>query len=122
MYDKENSSPGYVETVASSKKKTKEHVNFKQLVPAHILENSSKLEALLKSYYTFMNMEEFIYQQTKVFTDVVLDGKAVFRISDPENNNDEFFTDENGTESTLIVTAADGTQTVIQLPIGDFSF
>ena len=115
MYDKENSSPGYVETVASSKKKTKEHVNFKQLVPAHILENSSKLEALLKSYYTFMNMEEFIYQQTKVFTDVVLDGKAVFRISDPENNNDEFFTDENGTESTLIVTAADGTQTVITL-------
>ena len=66
--DHEYSSPGYVESVVSSKKKTKEHINYKQLVPAHILENSSKLEALMKSYYTFMNMEEFIYEQTKTFT------------------------------------------------------
>ena len=115
MYDKEQSSPGYVETVVSSKKKTKEHINFEQLVPSHILENSSKLEALMKSYYTFMNMNEFIYQQTKIFTDVVLDGKAVFRISDPEQNNDEFFTDENGTESTLVITDTDGTTTNISL-------
>jgi hypothetical protein len=114
-YDSEYSSPGYVETVASSKKKTKEHINFKQLVPSHILENSSKLEALMKSYYTFMNMEEFIYSQTKTFTDVVLDGKAAFRISDPNNENDEFFTDETGAESTLIITDTDGTTTTISL-------
>jgi hypothetical protein len=99
----EYSSPGYVETVVSSKKKTKEHINYKQLVPAHILENSSQLEALMKSYYTFMNMEEFIYEQTKTFTDVVLDGKARFRISDPKNENDEFFTDETGESSTLLI-------------------
>ena len=110
-YDSEYSSPGYVETVASSKKKTKEHINFKQLVPSHILENASKLEALMKSYYTFMNLEEFIYSQTKTFTDVVLDNKAVFRISDPKNENDEFFTDETGAESTLVITDTDGTTT-----------
>ena len=115
MYDKDNSSPGYVESVVSSKKKTKEHINFKQLVPGHILENSAKLEALMKSYYTFMNMNEFIYQQTKTFTDVVLDDKAVFRISDPEQSNDEFFTDETGAESTLVITDTDGTTTSISL-------
>lgn len=114
-YDSEYSSPGYVETVASSKKKTKEHINFKQLVPSHILENASKLEALMKSYYTFMNLEEFIYSQTKTFTDVVLDNKAVFRISDPKNENDEFFTDETGAESTLVITDTDGTTTNISL-------
>jgi len=113
--DKEYSSPGYVETVVSSKKQTKEHINYKQLVPAHILENSSKMEALMKSYYTFMNMEEFIYQQTKTFTDVVLDSKAVFRISDPKQENDEFFTDETGAESTLTITDTDGTTTSISL-------
>ena len=113
--DSEYSSPGYVESVASSKKKTKEHINYKQLVPAHILENSSKMEALLKSYYTFMNMEEFIYQQTKTFTDVVLDDKAVFRIPDPTQSNDEFFTDETGVESTLVITDTDGTTTNISL-------
>ena len=115
MYDKDNSSPGYVESVVSSKKKTKEHINFKQLVPGHILENSAKLEALMKSYYTFMNMNEFIYQQTKTFTDVVLDDKAVFRILDPEQSNDEFFTDETGAESTLVITDTDGTTTNISL-------
>ena len=114
-HDSEYSSPGYVETVASSKKKTKEHINFKQLVPSHILENSSKLEALMKSYYTFMNLEEFIYSQTKTFTDVVLDDKAVFRILDPKNENDEFFTDETGAESTLVITDTDGTTTNISL-------
>lgn len=114
-HDSEYSSPGYVETVASSKKKTKEHINFKQLVPSHILENASKLEALMKSYYTFMNLEEFIYSQTKTFTDVVLDDKAVFRISDPKNENDEFFTDETGAESTLVITDTDGTTTNISL-------
>ena len=114
-HDSEYSSPGYVETVASSKKKTKEHINFKQLVPSHILENASKLEALMKSYYTFMNLEEFIYSQTKTFTDVVLDNKAVFRISDPKNENDEFFTDETGAESTLVITDTDGTTTNISL-------
>ena len=114
-HDSEYSSPGYVETVASSKKKTKEHINFKQLVPQHILENASKLEALMKSYYTFMNLEEFIYSQTKTFTDVVLDDKAVFRILDPKNENDEFFTDETGAESTLVITDTDGTTTNISL-------
>ena len=113
--DHEYSSPGYVESVVSSKKKTKEHINYKQLVPAHILENSSKLEALMKSYYTFMNMEEFIYEQTKTFSDVILDGKAAFRILDPKSENDEFFTDETGQSSSLLVTNTDGTTTTIAL-------
>jgi len=114
-HDKEYSSPGYVETVVSSKKKTKEHINYKQLVPSEILQNSSRMESLMKSYYTFMNLEEFIYSQTKTFTDVVLDDKAVFRILDPKNENDEFFTDETGAESTLVITDTDGTTTSISL-------
>ena len=114
-HDKEYSSPGYVETVVSSKKKTKEHINYKQLVPSEILQNSARMESLLKSYYTFMNLEEFIYSQNKTFTDVVLDNKAVFRILDPKNENDEFFTDETGAESTLIITDTDGEITTISL-------
>ena len=62
-----------------------------------------------------MNMDEFIYQENNVFTDVVLNGQAQFRIPDPNNENNKFFTDETGAGSSLVLTAPDGTTTNITL-------
>lgn len=115
LFSSDNASPGYIESVASSKKKTKEDLRTQELIPSEILSNASGIETLLNAYYDYMNLEEFIYQQNEVYTDIVLDNKAVFRISDPRSENDHFFTDEDGANSTLILTAADGTLTTITL-------
>ena len=115
LFSSDNASPGYIESVASSKKKTKEDLRTPELIPSEILSNASGIETLLNAYYDYMNLEEFIYQENEVYTDVVLDNKAVFRISDPRSENDHFFTDEDGANSTLTVTAADGTITTITL-------
>jgi hypothetical protein len=103
------SSPGYVQAIASSKSKTKENLRTEELIPSEILENSGGLQLLLDAYYKFMNLEEFIYQQTETYVDVVLDDRAVFRVSDPRNENDHFFTDDDGANSTLTLTDSDGT-------------
>ena len=105
----EKNSPGYIESSGSTKNKTKEDIRYSQLLPAHILEDAPMLDSLLKAYYTFLNLDEFIYQETKTFTDVILNGQAQFRIPDPENNNDEFFVDPTGASSTLVVQNLDGT-------------
>lgn len=117
LFSSDISSPGYIQSVASSRKKTKEDLRVDSLIPGDILENASGMEALLKAYYTMMNLEEFIYQENSDFTDTILDGKAVFRISDPESKNNKFFTDESGAESTLIITDLDGT--LINIPLTD---
>lgn len=119
LFSSDISSPGYIQSVASSKKKSKEDLRIDQLVPSEILEDSTALQNLLKAYYAFMNLNEFIYQETKTFTDVVLDNKAVFRISDPNNENDEFFTDETGADSTLTVTDSAGN--VTSIPLNDIN-
>jgi len=111
----ENNSPGYIESSGSTKKKTKEDVRYSQLVPSHILEDAPMLDSLLKAYYTFLNLDEFIYQETKVFTDVVTTGQAQFRISDPNNDNNEFFVDPTGASSSLVINELDGTTTTIAL-------
>ena len=105
----EKNSPGYIESSGSTKNKTKEDIRYSQLLPAHILEDAPMLDSLLKAYYTFLNLDEFIYQETKTFTDVILNGQAQFRIPDPENNNDEFFVDPTGASSTLVIQNLDGT-------------
>ena len=105
----EKNSPGYIESSNSSKGKTKEDIRYSQLVPGHILEDAPMLDSLLKAYYTFLNLDEFIYQETKTFTDVIIGGQAQFRIPDPENNNDEFFVDPTGASSTLVIQNLDGT-------------
>ena len=105
----EKNSPGYIESSNSSKGKTKEDIRYSQLVPGHILEDAPMLDSLLKAYYTFLNLDEFIYQETKTFTDVIIGGQAQFRIPDPENNNDEFFVDPTGANSTLVIQNLDGT-------------
>lgn len=111
----EKNSPGYIESSGSTKNKTKEDIRYSQLLPAHILEDAPMLDSLLKAYYTFLNLDEFIYQETKTFTDVILNGQAQFRIPDPENNNDEFFVDPTGASSTLLVQNLDGTTANVSL-------
>jgi len=113
----ENNSPGYIESSSSTKGKTKEDVRYSQLLPAHILEDAPMLDELLKAYYTFLNLDEFIYQETLTFNDFILGGQAQFRISDPENNNDQFFTDFDGSNSTLTITQLDGTK--VNFPLTD---
>ena len=51
-----------------------------------------------------MNMDEFIYDQTEVFTDIINSDRAVFRIKDPTQDNNEFFSDFDGANSTLVLT------------------
>ena len=115
FYSNDISSPGYIESTASSTRKSKEKLRVDSLIPSEILENSAGMKQLLEAYYDFMNLDEFIYAENEDFQDVVLDGKAVFRISDPKNENDAFFTDEQGADSTMTVTDAAGTVTVIAL-------
>ena len=115
FYTNDISSPGYIESTASTTRKSKEKIRIDSLIPSEILENSDGIKQLLEAYYTFMNLDEFIYAEDESFQDIVLDGKAVFRISDPKNENDTFFTDEQGADSTMTVTAPDGTVTIIPL-------
>ena len=114
-YGNDIASPGYIESTASSTRKSKEKLRIDSLIPSEILEDSAGMKQLLEAYYTFMNLDEFIYAENEDFQDVVLDGKAVFRISDPRNENDEFFTDEQGADSTMTVTDAAGVITTIAL-------
>ena len=64
----DNNSPGYVESVFSSKRKSKEDLQVKQLIPDGILDNidvkdnALGIQKILESYYEFMNMNEFIYK------------------------------------------------------------
>ena len=115
QYGNDIASPGYIESTASSTRKSKEKLRIDSLIPSEILENSAGMKQLLEAYYTFMNLDEFIYAENENFQDVVLDGKAVFRISDPRNENDAFFTDEQGADSTMTVTDAAGVVTTIPL-------
>ena len=108
MAHRHSISGGIVEVDNSTLHETKEDVRLDQLLPPDILEDKVKLQSFLESYYTFMNMDEFIYQETETFSDVVLDGIARFRIPDPNNTNDRFFTDETGASSTLILTSPTG--------------
>ena len=111
----ENTSPGFIESIASSRRKTKENIRLDQLVPGEILSDAQNFQTLLEKYYEFMNLKEFIYQDTLTYTDTILDGKAVFRITDPRNENDTFFTDESGADSTLTVTDSAGNDIAITL-------
>ena len=97
------SSPGYIEAVGSTRRKTKEDLLIDNLIPSEILAQAGDggIKNLLKRYYEFMNMDEFIYTQNETFTDIVIDGQAQFRVSDPQNENDEFFIDHVFANSTL---------------------
>ena len=112
---KKTLTPGAIELEQGTLSQTKEDIRLDQIIPSEILENKDKLDKFLTAYYTFMNMDEFIYQENNVFTDVVLNGQAQFRIPDPSNENNKFFTDETGAGSSLVLTAPNGTTQVIAL-------
>ena len=115
MPHKKTLTPGVVEIDHGSLAETKENIRIDQLIPADILENKDQLTKFLNAYYTFMNMDEFIYQETETFNEVVLNGLAQFRISDPNNENNRFFTDETGADSVLLLTSPTGTEVGINL-------
>ena len=115
MTHKTTLTPGAIEVEHGSLVETKEDIRIDQLIPSEILEDKAQLTKFLEAYYTFMNMDEFIYQETEVFDEVVLNNQAQFRIPDPNNDNNRFFTDETGADSTLVLTAPDGTTTTIPL-------
>ena len=98
----EQSSPGYIESVGSSKRKTKEDLSIENLIPSEILANigDGGIKNLLKRYYEYMNMNEFIYTENETFTDIVINGQAQFRVPNTNENN-EFFIDGTGSLSTL---------------------
>lgn len=115
MAHKTSLTPGVVELEKSTLHETKENIRLDQLIPADILHDRNKLRQFLEAYYAFMNMDEFIYQETETFNDVVLSNIARFRIPDPNNENNRFFTDETGANSTLVVTSPAGVSTTIPL-------
>ena len=117
MAHKTTLTPGAIEVEHGSLKETKENIRINQLIPSEILENKEQLTKFLEAYYTFMNMDEFIYQENESFDEVVLNNQAQFRISDPRNENNRFFTDETGADSTLVLTAPDGT--TVNIPLTD---
>tara|TARA_B100000575_G_scaffold228551_1_gene189393 strand:- start:39 stop:3482 length:3444 start_codon:yes stop_codon:yes gene_type:complete len=112
---KKTLTPGAIEIDQGTLSDTKEDIRLDQIIPSEILENKEKLDQFLQAYYTFMNMDEFIFQETNTFTDIVLNGQAQYRISDPNNENNKFFTDESGASSTLKLTSPTGTTTDITL-------
>jgi len=109
-YGSDSINPSYIESKASMKRKTKEVLRIDQLIPSEILRDSDRgpdkadIKTLLEEYYKFMNMDEFIYDQTEVFTDIINSDRAVFRIKDPTQDNNEFFSDFDGANSTLVLT------------------
>ncbi len=104
-YGSDFENPNYTESVASLTRKTKEDLRLDQVIPPEILENSGEtgIKQLLENYYKFMNMDEFLYSADESHTDVILSNKAVFRISDPNNENNTFYTDETGADSSLVI-------------------
>ena len=115
MAHKTTLTPGAIEVEHGSLVETKEDIRIDQLIPSEILEDKAQLTKFLEAYYTFMNMDEFIYQETEVFDEVVLNNQAQFRIPDPNNDNNRFFTDETGADSTLVLTNPSGSTTTIPL-------
>jgi len=119
MPTKRTLTPGAIGVETGTLHKTKEDVRLDSIIPADIIENKDKLDKFLQAYYTFMNMDEFIYQETLSFDDIVLGGLAQFRIPDPRNENNKFFTDETGADSTLVLTSPTGT--IINIPLTDIN-
>src|SRR6056300_931600 len=115
MAHKTTLTPGAIEVEHGSLVETKEDIRIDQLIPSEILEDKDKLQKFLEAYYTFMNMDEFIYQEDESFNEVVLNNQVQFRIPDPNNENNRFFTDEDGANSTLVLTSPSGTTVNISL-------
>jgi len=100
---KNSYSPGVVENQTSTLDGTKEDIRLDQLLPESIVNDNDKLKKFLEAYYTFMNMDEFIFTENETFTDRVTNGSIRVRVADPKNENNKFFNDPTGTDSVLTV-------------------
>jgi len=98
MSYKSTLTPGAIEVEQGSLSQTKEDIRIDQLIPTEILSDKTKLKQFLEAYYAFQNMDEFIYQENEDFSDIILNNQAQFRIPDPKNENNRFFTDESGAD------------------------
>ena len=110
-------SPGYVESISSTKRKSKEDLRIDELIPHEIQKNIGEggIKALLQRYYEFMNMDEFTYQTTETFNDILLTDRAVFRYPDPDGTGNSFFTDDDGSNSVLVLSKAGQNDVTINL-------
>ena len=110
-YGSDATNPNYIESVASLNKKTKEKLRIDQVIPSEILEDSGEtgIKQLLEKYYDFMNMNEFIYNDDESYEDLIASNRAVFRVDDPRNENNEFFSDSTGANSVLTIISSEGT-------------
>ena len=100
---KKTYSPGVLENNTSTLEGTKEDIRLDQILPENIVNDNDKLKKFLEAYYTFMNMDEFIFTENETFTDRVTNGSIRVRVEDPNNENNKFFNDPTGTDSTLTV-------------------
>ena len=91
-YGSDATNPSYIESVASLNKKTKEKLRIDQVITSEILEDSGEtgIKQLLEKYYDFMNMNEFIYNDDESYEDLIASNRAVFRVVDPRNENNQF--------------------------------
>ena len=96
-------SPGALEKSTSTLEGTKEDIRLDQLLPESIVNDNDKLKKFLEAYYTFMNMDEFIFTENETFSDRVVDGSIRVRVADPKNENNKFFNDPTGVDSVLTV-------------------
>tara|TARA_Y100001937_G_scaffold125973_1_gene194063 strand:- start:8117 stop:10144 length:2028 start_codon:yes stop_codon:yes gene_type:complete len=103
-------SSGNISLSKNTLKDTKEDIRLDQLIPGEIFKDKTTLEALLKAYYKFLNIDEFNYTSNETFTDTILDSKAVFRIADPELKNNKFF--QQGSVTTMTIDPADGSDPI----------
>jgi len=100
---KKTYSPGILENNTSTLQGTKEDIRLDQLLPENIVNDNEKLKKFLEAYYTFMNMDEFIFTENETFSDRVTDGSIRVRVADPKNENNKFFNDPTGADSALTV-------------------
>jgi len=100
---KKTYSPGILENNTSTLQGTKEDIRLDQLLPENIVNDNEKLKKFLEAYYTFMNMDEFIFTENETFSDRVTEGSIRVRVADPKNENNKFFNDPTGTDSVLTV-------------------
>ncbi len=99
-FNKNTFSPGFVESTNSSKSITKEDLAINQVVPEDILNNSEMLNTLTSAYYDFMNLKSYNYTSVETFEGTILSDTIRFRISDPNNENDEFYVWDSGLTHT----------------------
>jgi hypothetical protein len=86
-----------IESVASSRRHTKENARLQSLIPRQLQEDAEVLKDVLDSYYDFMNLFSYYYKEKEqTFYATVIDENLIFR-----TESNEYFYDEQLTETYL---------------------